>query len=191
MSTIVTKKTLAQELGCTAQYVSKLIRQGRVVLTEDGRQVKLEESIALIRATEGGRTDVAQRHAEGRQKTEQPQQPEQPTASDDQRVNEARLLKSLSDARRAAAQADQEEMERDKMAGKLLAKEDVDYVLQDYGATLRSLLENLPDSLAPVVAPLTTLEETHAAISEAVEGLQQQMADTMKRRAEEMGEKHQ
>ena len=188
MSTIVTKKTLAQELGCTAQYVSKLIRQGRVVLTEDGKQVKLEESIALIRATEGGRTDVAQRHAEGRQKTEQPQQPEQPIASDDQRVNEARLLKSLSDARRAAAQADQEEMERDKMAGKLLAKEDVDYVLQDYGATLRSLLENLPDSLAPIIAPLTTLEETHAAISEAVEGLQQEMADTMKRRAEEMGE---
>ena len=59
-------------------------------------------------------------------------------------------------------------------------------VLNDFGATWRGLLENLPDRLAPQVYPLTTLEETHTAIVEASEELQREMAETMKRRIEGM-----
>lgn len=174
------KSEFARMIGVAPSYVTKLGEQGRLVMTSDGKRVKVEESRALIEGTEGSRSDVAQRHAEGRNA---------PTgdAVPDASLAQAKKVKAVAEARRLAALADQEEMNRDKQAGNLIVREDVDFVLNDYGATLRGLLENLADRLAPVVYPLKTLDETHAAISEAAEALQQEMAELMRRRVEEMG----
>lgn len=84
--------------------------------------------------------------------------------------------------------ADQEEMARDKMAGLLVSREDVDFVMRDLGATFRGLMENLADRLTPVVFPLTTLDDVHAAITDVAYELQQEMAENMKRREQESGQ---
>lgn len=81
-------------------------------------------------------------------------------------VAQAKKLKAISEARKQAALADQEEMERDKMAGSLMALEDVEYVLNDVAKTFRYRIETLADRLSPLVYPLSTLEETHNEISE-------------------------
>lgn len=188
MSNELTRKQFAELNGWSPSYVTKLGEQGRLVLTADGKKVRVAETLALIGNTEGSRADVAQRHAEGRAAPGAfPGNTPGADAGGDANLTQARRVKAISEARRLAALADQEEMNRDKQAGNLLAREDVDFVLNDYGATLRGLLENLADRLAPVVYPLKTLEETHAAISEAADALQQELAETMRRRVEEMG----
>jgi hypothetical protein len=179
MSETLTRAAFARHLGRSKSYITKLGSEGRLVLTDDGKRVKVAESIALIEATAGQRDDVAARHAEERTTT-----PEQHV---DPSMEQAKRLKAVSEARRMAASADKEEMERDKLAGSLIAREDVDFVLNDFGATLTTHLENLADQLAPVIYPLTNLEETHAAIAEAVLHLQQSLAETMRRRVASMG----
>ena len=76
-------------------------------------------------------------------------------------------------------------MTRETQAGNLIAREDVEFALDDLGATLRSLMENLADRLAPVVHPLQTIEETHAALSEAAQDVLQTMHEQLARRAHE------
>lgn len=90
--------------------------------------------------------------------------------------------------RRAKADADKREheaeiarMDREIKAGNLLAREDVQFALDDFGATLRGLMENLPDRLAPVMYPLQTLEETHAALYQASQEVLQTMHDQLQR----------
>jgi phage terminase Nu1 subunit (DNA packaging protein) len=184
----LTRKQFAQLNSWSPSYITKLGDQGRLVLTPDGKKVKVAETMALIADTAGSRDDVTQRHAEGRAAQAGGFTGNTPGADGgDASMAQARKVKAVSEARRLAALADQEEMERDRLAGTLLQKEDVDFALNDYGATLRGLLENLADRLAPVVYPLKTLDETHAAISEAVDALQDELAETMHRRMEALG----
>ena len=171
----VSRAEFARQIGRARSWVTKLAQAGRLVLTDDGKRVRVAESLRLIGQTEGTRSDVADRHAEAR------------GGESPHTLESARKLKAISEARRLAAIAEKEEMERDKMAGALLAREDVDFVLKDFGATLRALLETLPDRLAPRVYPLTTLDETHAVLREEAEDILREMAETMRRRREHLG----
>ena len=56
------------------------------------------------------------------------------------------------------------------------------------GATLRSTMENFAGRMAPVVFPLTTLEDTHAALEEAAERVLEEISDAMKRRTQQQAE---
>jgi hypothetical protein len=94
-----------------------------------------------------------------------------------------RLKKAEADKREH--EADMARMERETMAGNLIAREDVEFALDDFGATLRSLMENMADRLAPVVHPLQAIEETHAALSEAAQDVLQTMHDRLAQRANE------
>ena len=185
----VTFSEFAALQGWQKSYVTKLRQAGRLVLVE-GR-VDVAASKARIHETESGakQHSAVRRHwKKNRDKTSPP--PENPPApppdiEDDDSQN-IRGTRAYWDRREAAARAEMREIELAKMKGVLIAREDVDFVLNDFGATWRGLLENLPDRLAPQVYPLTTLEETHTAIVEASEELQREMAETMKRRIEGM-----
>ena len=48
---LVAKKDFAAIYGCSKAYVSQLIAAGRLVLSEDGRQVDVERSLELLGAT--------------------------------------------------------------------------------------------------------------------------------------------
>lgn len=188
MSDLVTRAEFARLIKRSRSYVTRLGQEGRLVevQTMKGRRVDVAASRALIEQTRGSRDDVAERHEEARQADA----PAAARPEDDQTLTEARRSKAVSEARRLAALADQEEMNRDKQAGALIAREDVDFVLRDFGATLRSQLEGLADRLAPVVYPLTDLGSTHTAIAEAAEEVHQAIAEAMLRRAAELAGKH-
>lgn len=155
---------------------------GRIVM--DGDKVDVEASLAQLGGTQGGRQDVSDRHTnEADEKaTAGRTAPDVAQPAADLSMEKARRVRAVADARKSAAEAEIREMERDRMAGKLIDKEVVDFVINDYGATLRSLMENLAGRIAPVVYPLTTLEETHAAIDEAAEAVLEAMSDAMRRR---------
>ena len=186
--TLENQSQFARRLGHDKAYITRLKQAGRLVMEND--LVNVEASMARIQATQGDRPQVAEFHAEQRELKYMtaPSHGSPGMAGNhsapghDLSLDKARRVRAISEARIKTAQADQEEMARDKMAGNLIAREDVDFVLRDFGATLSSLLENLADRLAPIVYPLTTLSETHTAIREMAEEIQQEMAETMQRR---------
>lgn len=153
--------------------ISRWVEKGRVI--EADGLVDVEKSLALLQLTKGGREDVARRHREEAQDKGQRQ-------PDNKRLAAFREDRAEAETRMAIAKADREEMERDKLAGNLIEKDVVDFALNDFGATLRGLMETLADRLAPVIFPLQTLEETHAALEEAAEAVLQEMSAAMKRR---------
>jgi hypothetical protein len=165
--------------------VKRWADSGRIVM--DGDLVDVEASLAQLGGTQGGRQDVADRHAqEAAEKATAPivggngGQGAQPAG--DLSMDKARRVRAVAEARIKHAEAEIREAERDEVVGRLIQKEVVDFVLNDYSATLRSLLETFADRIAPVIYPLQTLEETHAALDEAAESILVEMAETMKRR---------
>lgn len=93
--------------------------------------------------------------------------------------------RAKADANKREHEAEMALMTRETQAGNLIAREEVEFAMDDLGATLRSLMENLADRLAPVVHPLQSLEETHAALAEAAQDVLQTVHDQLQRRAQE------
>lgn len=81
-------------------------------------------------------------------------------------------------------EAEKARMETEQMAGNLIAKEDVNFALDDFGATLRSLMENFADRYAPVIHPLQTLDDVHRALDEAATDILQTVHDQLARHAQ-------
>ncbi len=161
---------------------------GRLVMV-DGK-VDVEASLALLGGTQADRQDVSDRHAQeaAEKGTAGRTAPDAPQPAADLSMEKARRVRAVAEARIKAAEAEIREMERDRTAGKLIDKEVVDFVLNDFGATLRSTMENFAGRMAPVVFPLTTLEETHAALDEAAERVLEEISDAMKRRTQQQAE---
>lgn len=168
----------ARHIGVAKSYVTALKQAGRLVMSADGKQVEVEASIDLIAKTaDPNRDDVAQRHAAQRETPAAPPAAEPATDKIGNSYQAARAVKEKYAALNA-------KLEYEKNSGDLIPKADVDFVLSDYGATLRGMMENLADRLAPVVYPLTTLEETHAALEEAATSILAEISEAMRRRAE-------
>lgn len=165
--------------------VKRWADSGRIVMVGD--KVDVEASLAQLSGTQGGRQDVADRHAQeaAEKATAGRTGPDAGQASGDLSMDKARRVRAVAEARIKHAEAEMREMERDEMAGRLIAREDVEFVLDDFGATLRGLMENLADRLAPVVHPLQSMEETHAALAEAAQDVLQTVHDQLRRRAQE------
>lgn len=83
------------------------------------------------------------------------------------------------------AKAERENMELDKMAGALVDRSEVDYVLADLGNTLRSLLEGLPDRLASRIAAVAgNVSAIHKTLEESMHDALGEMSANIKRKAE-------
>jgi len=148
----LTLKAFAIENGWSPSYVTKLKQAGRLVIVD--KLVDVKKSLALITQTEGGRSDVKERHAQNRSAGVS----ELPSLSD------ARNTKTMAESRRAAALADMEEMNRDKLAGDLIPREEVDAAMKFIGAAIRGLMDVFPDQTAPLVAPVIELESCHSIL---------------------------
>jgi phage terminase Nu1 subunit (DNA packaging protein) len=183
MTTTATLSEFARHIKRSPSYVTKLKQAGRLVLVEN--EVDVAASIRRIEESASGRHERGreyQRRQRGEQKT--------PAGAEGAVEGETpgKQTRAYWDNRLAEANAKLKEKELAERDGDLIPRADVDFVLNDYGATLRGLLENTADRLAPQVFPMETLEETHAVLSEAMEELQREMAETMKRRVEGMGQ---
>ncbi len=160
MIQVVTKAEFARIIGKDRSWVTRMAQQGRLAM--EGDRVKVEESRALLEQTRGTRDDVADRHAENR--SHQRFQPDARAQDQDASMESARRVKAVSEARRVRAIADQEEMTRDRLAGSLLAREDVDAAFKSIGALVRAEVVKLADRLAPIVTPMQTQADVHAEI---------------------------
>ena len=129
-----TQVQFAAIIGCDKSHVTRLKQAGRLVMVGEGRdaRVDVEASKRRIAETEGGREDVAARHA-----TAKGQEARKP---DESRVS--------AQTRKEMAQADVAEMERDVMRGKLVDRDQVEAALADAVAFARQGFENFPHRVA-------------------------------------------
>jgi phage terminase Nu1 subunit (DNA packaging protein) len=85
------------------------------------------------------------------------------------------------------AKAETANLELDKLAGSLVERADVDFVLSDFGNTLRGLMEGRADRLAPAIAAHRgDVGAIHKAIEDDSHDLLLAMSDTMKRKMEQI-----
>lgn len=164
--TAETQTAFAKRIGRAKSWVTALKATGRLVMTPEGL-VDVEQSLARIERTGGGRPDVANRHKEERSG--------EPSSAKGK-------AGSLADAkaRKEAALAEQEEIRLSRMRGDVISLEDADAAMRFIGGAVKAALDVLPDQVAPLVAPTTDLAEVHELLAQATR-------DAITRVGEEIG----
>lgn len=167
--TTITQAEYAKLKGWNKSTVTRAKQAGRLVMV--GGLVDVEASDARLADTTAGRDDVTERHvAERAAKV---------GAGETAPIrNEAR---ADAQARKESAAADLMEIELAEKRGNLVAKEDIDAALKSLGASVRARLDVLADQLAPVVAPVSDLDETHAILAEHFRAVLAGIADDLHR----------
>ena len=162
MTNEVTRAEFARLRGIKPSYVTELAKAGRLVLTDDGKRVRVAESIASIEATrDPSKQAVADRHAAGRaaQSDAPADEPESISNPDYQAAR----------AKREHYAAEREEMRYRQEAGELLVATEVAGALSSILTELRTRLETLPDTLGPQLAPVTDEQQVRARLADEIE----------------------
>lgn len=165
--------TFAALIRRKKSYVSLLKATGRLVMTADGKQVRVAESIAMIEASmDPSKAAVAERHAAQREAAagvvaaSMPIAP--PAASgDDEPIGTQGYAYWRERTEKAKAMA----AERDNAIAdsKLLPAAEVEAAVAAAATQLRASLEALPYDLAPELAPITDEAQLRARLVDAVE----------------------
>lgn len=196
---LMTQAAFAAAQGWNRSTVTRLKQAGRLVM--EGARVDPVASLVRIRETGGMRFDVAERHAAQRDGNEGQNPGAGATAGQvegtdkgagqiaaqapDGAVGERR---SDAQARKESALADMAEMDVKQKRGDLIPKTDVDFALRSFAASVRARLDVLPDQLAPLVSPVTDLDEIHALLAEHCRSILSAVADDMGRAASAAGQ---
>lgn len=125
---LVSKSEFARLNGWSKSYISKLGSEGRLVVTEDGKQVLVAESLARIRET-----------------TTAPERASDAVVSTQYRGDRDR--REFYDAENAR-------LDLEERLGKLLQASEVTAAVAQAGTLLRQRLEGWPHRLAPQMAAL-------------------------------------
>lgn len=171
----VTLSEAARLLGYKGSYITQLKNDGRLVLTADGKRVKLAESASLIQATrDPSKQGVADRHAAGRAAAKlvdspPPQQLKEPAA--DTQGENGRIGNTYQAARAVKERylAMSAKREYEMSIGRLMDADDVKSFVADAVVTLRTRLESLPDVLAPQLVAISDEAIARTMIAEAIE----------------------
>lgn len=188
--TTETRADFARRMGWNRSSVTRAVQDGRVVL--DGELVNVEASLAKIDALA---SPSAHHRAHAQQLVESraaktvaalaAYAPPAECGAARETIEELNRRLKKAEADKREHEAEMARMERETMAGNLIAREDVEFALSDFGAILRGLMENFADRLAPVVHPLQSMEETHAALAEAAADVLHTMNESLLKRAQE------
>lgn len=157
-------------------YVTQLKGDGRLVMTEDGKQVHVAESLALIAATrDPAKAGVVARHAAARATGAgagaAPVPPAAPAPAqgdpdgDDEEAEGYQYWRKRNERAKALA------AERDNRvaAGELLEAKEVVAAVSTAVTTLRRRLETLPAVLGPQLAAVDDEAQARAMVAEAIE----------------------
>lgn len=185
----------SEYIGCKRTYAYQLKKEGRLVLTDDGKMVRVAESIARIAETrDPSKAGVASRHANARgaqAMTGHSESQEQQTQTETEQDSEQEFSPAsrgydfqTAKAKREHWAAEREHASWRKEAGELMEKAEVIAMMADAGATLRGRLEAWSATLPP---QLVGRDENaiRATLSDQVERLLNDLADKFNRMAGE------
>jgi phage terminase Nu1 subunit (DNA packaging protein) len=152
--TTETQADFGRRIGVGRSRVHALKEAGRLVM--EGDLVNVEPSLERLESTRNSAHDNQAIAKVGPGRTAPVEESAAPRRIDAQ-------------ARKEHAQADIAEMERDKMRGELLRKDDVIAAVADIVTTLRVRLESLPAQLGAQVAPISDEGICTAMIADNIE----------------------
>jgi hypothetical protein len=159
-------------------YVTQLKGDDRLVLTDDGKRVRVAESLERIEATrDPSKAGVVARHAAARQPGAgegggtAPTTPPPPEDADDGADKDQAKTDGYQYWRERNERAKALASERDNLVaeGKLMDAAQVEAAVAAAATTLRSRLESLPDVLGPQLAAITDEGQARATLAEAIE----------------------
>jgi hypothetical protein len=181
-----TQSAFARRIGRAKSWITQLKEAGRLVMDNESGLVEVEASIARIAETENpARSGVAERHAEHRQRQDTPHGNTSTPGTPPPMEKIGQQYKYWQ-AVKMKADAEQAQMDRDRKANDLVPRDAANFAMDDLSAGVRGRLENIPDRWAPVLAPLSTLDELRAALIEMVEDELRAMAEQQRKRADEL-----
>lgn len=176
MTNAVTQAEFARLQGWQRSYVSQLKREGRLVMTDDGKLVDVAASLTRIGQTRSqDKAGVARRHAEAR--ANGAQDPSYAGAcgdgedgNDDEAGDDVitRPDFQAARARREQARAQREEIELARVVDTLLVAEEVEAVLADAVTNFRAACEGIGALVAAEVAAESDPVECRRIIDEHV-----------------------
>lgn len=155
----ITQAELARRLKVSRPSVSKAVKSGRITSDDDGLFDPVEAELQWISNTRQNASTQRKSAAGGY---------------------------AAARGRKESALARMAELRLAQAEGNLIERSAVDFALDDLGAIIRGLLENLPDRLSPQVFQRQTLMEVHSIISEAGHDILLDLSAAMERRAKEL-----
>ncbi len=180
----LSRSEFASAQGWSPSYVTKLGKQGRLILDAEGKRVDVSATLAGLKRTEDpGKEAVRQRHADGRTdkhvgshiRTDAPADDPASTSADPQYWN--------NKARREGALAELAELELAKKRGELVDRARVESAAFAIGRMLRDAVMGLPTQLAPALVSMTDAFEVETKLRAA---LRQVFEDTVKLTADDL-----
>jgi hypothetical protein len=185
----------SEYIGCKRTYAYQLKKEGRLVLTDDGKRVRVAESIARIAETrDPSKSGVAIRHANARgaqamtghaaTTDDDEEAATEPSEQQDAKQGGRSYDFQTAKAKREHWAAEREHASWRKEAGELMEKTEVVASFADAGATLRGRLEAWTATLPP---QLVGRDENaiRATLADQVERLLLDLADKFNRMAGE------
>lgn len=162
----LSRSEFASAQGWSPSYVTKLGKQGRLVLDESGKLVDVAATLARLKRTEDpGKAGVKQHHAASRSEKhvrhDAPADDVSPVAAADPRYWDNK-------ARREGALAELAELELAKRRGELVDRARVESAAFAIGRMLRDAVLGLPTQLAPALASVTDSFEVEAQLRTAL-----------------------
>ncbi|HEB94340.1 MAG TPA: hypothetical protein ENI94_12945 [Gammaproteobacteria bacterium] len=192
MTRRITQAEFARMMNVNRSTVRRWVLNGRITLGADKRldpdaakqQLELTESAAPHHQARKAQIE-AEKKAKRRQQAEQPKDAEEQPPAD---AADVALRLKLAMTREREAKAAMAEMEQARKAGELVRREDVDFVLSDFGATLRQLLEGMADRLAGELAGHGgDTVSIHASLEQTARDMLEEMSAHMARKRAKLG----
>jgi len=180
-------REFAARIGCKPGYVTALRHAGRLVLTDDGKRVRVADSLQLIASTrDPAKAGVRARHASARGQGATPAPSAPPSVAEESEPNDPDAVVFPVDPlslRRAKAQAEREEAlarkalrdEQVEMGG-LMPRDEVLATVADVTVQLRSRLELLPAVLAPQLAATDDEDAVRLKLRDGIEQALEELA---------------
>lgn len=173
----------ARHAGFKPSYVTQLKREGRLVLSDDGKAVKAAESLARIEETrDPSKAAVAARHAAARASAAQtvadaPPPSGPPPPDDDLDAGlQIRHDYQAARAKREHLAAETAELEYRKVCGELIEVSELQPVLAGAAATLCASLDRIEQDIVPVLVGLDE-EAMRLQVREYIEKIRADLAE--------------
>lgn len=181
----LSRSEFAAAQGWSPSYVTKLGKQGRLILDGDGRRVDVSATLDLLKRTEDpGKNAVKQHHAAGRMEKHVGAHVRHDAPGEEGSGSTASDPKYWENkARREGALAELAELELAKKRGDLVERARVESAAFAIGRMLRDAVLGLPTHLAPELATLTDAFEVEARLRAALSGV---FEDTVKLTADDL-----
>lgn len=182
---ILTKKEFAERQGCSPAYVSKLVKEGKIVLTEDGKKVIVDQSLVRMQQSrDPSKVRVAERHARERLERDvgqytKPNAPDLPsfpldtgTSFDDPKNIDFQKARAMRE-HYLAMQAKNEYLKSQRT---LVERDRVERAAFALARLQRDSFMGLPTKIAPSLAAISDPWELEKKLQEAVRNLLADMA---------------